>query len=163
MKHFSSLFLIMIFSVGMTSCSSTKISYDKNVNFSDYHTFAFFKKGIDAFKIPKDKKHFVLKTIDQALQSKGFSKASNPDFIVNIFTDIKNRVDVYQTYYPGWYPSSNVYKSKEATVYIDIVDVKQKKVIWTGETYINFNKNDRTKFKKAVYRLLEKFPPKKEK
>ncbi len=144
-----------------TSCSSTKITYDKSVDFSQYKTFAFYKKGLDALRIPAKKKKFVIKTISEALLQKGFTKSSHPDFIVNVFTDIHDRVDVYPGYYSPFYSRVRIEKSKEGTVYIDIVDLKNKKVIWSGSRYINFRQNDLRAIKKAIYKLLEKFPPQK--
>jgi len=146
----------------LTSCSSTKVSYDKSVDFSQYKTFAFYKKGIDALRLPAKKKKFVLKTVAEALEDKGFSKSSHPDFIVNVFTEIRDRVDVYPGYgyYSPFYRRAYVEKSKEGTLYIDIVDLKNKKVIWTGRQYMNLKGNDYKQLRKAIYKLLAQFPPK---
>ena len=151
-------FLLTVF---MTSCSTTKITYDKNVDFSQYKTYAFYKKGLDALRIPPKKKKIVLRAISEVLLDKGFTKSSHPDFIVNIFTDIHDRIDVYPGYYSPYYRRDRIEKSKEGTVFIDIVDLKTKKVVWSGSKYINYRHNDLKAIKKAVYKLLENFPPKK--
>lgn len=145
----------------LTSCSSNKINYDKSVDFSQYKTFAFFKKGLDHLKIPIKKKRFVVKTISEALLQKGFTKSSHPDLIVNIYTKLHERVDVYPYYYSPYHRHVRVEKSKEGRLYIDIVDLKQKKVIWSGSRYINLKGNDYKKFEIAIYKLLENFPPQK--
>jgi len=145
----------------LTACSSTKIQYDKSVDFSHYKTFAFFKKGLDHLRIPRKKKHFVVQTISKTLQQKGFSKSSHPDFIVNVFTDLHDRVDVYPRYYSPFYSRAYIEKSKEGTLFIDIVDLQNKKVIWSGSRYINLEGNDYKVLKKAIYKLLEDFPPQK--
>ncbi len=144
----------------LTACSSTKIHYDQSVDFSHYKTFAFFKKGLDHLRVPHKKKHFIIQTISKTLLQKGFSKSSHPDFIVNVFTDLHDRVDVYPRYYSPFYSRAYIEKSKEGTLFIDIVDLNQKKVIWSGSRYINLEGNDYKEFKKAIYKLLEKFPPK---
>ena len=151
----------ILFTLLITSCSSTKIEYDKSVDFTQYKTYAFFKKGLDHLKIPAKKKRFVVKTISEALLQKGFTKSSHPDLIVNIFTDLHDRIDVYPRYYSPFYSRAYIEKSKEGTLFIDIVDLKQKKVIWSGKKYINLSGNDYKQFKKAIYKLLENFPPKK--
>ncbi len=139
----------------LNSCSSIKITYDKNVDFTGYHTFAFFKKGLDHLNLPASKKRYVVKTVSEILESKGFEKSTRPDFVVNIFTDLYKRIDVY----PGYYPyHRRVSKSIEGKLYIDIVDVKTKKVVWTGETYLNLQGNDYNKIRKAIVKLLGKFP-----
>ena len=154
-------FLLPVILIGfITSCSSSKIEFDKNTDFSQYKTFAFFKKGIDNLRIPKDKKRFVLKTLSQALQNKGFSKSSRPDLIVNVFTSLHQRIDVYSGYYSPWYRRDRIEKSKEGMLYIDIVDMKRKKVVWSGSRYINLQGNDYHALKRAIYKLLDKFPPK---
>jgi len=159
MKSILNLTGILIFSLILSSCSSTKIDYDKNVDFTQYKTFAFYKKGLDNLRIPAKKKRFVIKTISEALLEKGFTKSSKPDFIVNVFTDLHDRVDVYPRYYSPFYSRAYIEKSKEGTLFIDIVDLKRKKVIWSGSRYINLEGNDYKQFKKAIYKLLDKFPP----
>ncbi len=151
--------VILVTFLLLTACSSTKINYDKSVDFNSYRTFAFYKKGLDHLKIPLKKKRFIIRTISEALLQKGFTKSSHPDFIVNIFTELHDRIDVYP-YFP-YHRYARVKKTKEGTFYIDIVDLKKKKVVWSGSRYINLEGNDYKKFKTAIYKLLENFPPKK--
>jgi len=153
--------LLVIVVLSLSACSANKIEYDKNVDFNQYKTFAFYKKGIKALKIPADKKKFVLKTVSSVLQEKGFSKSSHPDFIVNVFTNLQDRVDVYPNYYSPWSRGYYAQKSKDGTIYIDIVDVKAKKLIWSGNRYISLSGNDLRSFRKAIAKLLNDFPPKK--
>ncbi len=159
MKKIGLIIPVFFFFFFLSSCSSTKINYDKKVDFSQYHSFAFFKKGLDNLGIPAAKKRFVVKTVSEILENKGFSPSSRPDFIVNIFTDLYKRIDVYPSYYRPYH--RKVYKSIEGKLYIDIVDVKTKKVVWTGETFLNLKGNDYRQIKKAITKLLSKFPPKK--
>ena len=161
MKTLKLLAVGFLLTAFITSCSTTKITYDKNVDFSRYKTYAFYKKGLDALRIPPKKKKIVLRAISEVLLDKGFTKSSHPDFIVNIFTDIHDRIDVYPGYYSPFYRRQYIEKSKEGTVFIDIVDLKTKKVVWSGSQYINYRHNDLKAIKKAVYKLLENFPPKK--
>ena len=153
-------FLLISFLL-LTSCSSTKINYDKSVNFNQYHTFAFFKKGLDHLKIPIKKKRFIVRTLSEALLQKGFTKSSHPDLIVNVYTKLHDRIDVYPGYYSPYHRHARIEKTKEGTFYIDIVDLKLKKIVWSGSRYINLRGNDYKKFKIAIYKLLENFPPQK--
>ena len=160
MKTLKLLAIGFLLTAFITSCSTTKITYDKNVDFSQYKTYAFYKKGLKALRIPPKKKKMVLRAVSEVLLEKGFTKSSKPDFIVNIFTDIHDRIDVYPGYYSPFYRRNYIEKSKEGTVFIDIVDLKTKKVVWSGSQYINYKHNDLKAIKKAVYKLLENFPPK---
>ncbi len=161
MKTPLKLSLIVFLVVSISSCSSTKISYDKNIDFSQYQTFAFFKKGIRALKIPKDKKRFVLRTISDELLHKNLSKSSRPDLIVNVFTDLHDRIDVYPVRFSPWHRRIYKEKSVEGRLYIDIVDARSKKIVWQGNTYIDLDGNDFQTFKRAIDKLLRKFPPRK--
>ena len=51
MKYFKLLPLLLLFIA--TSCVSVRVSsdYDKEANFKEYKTFAFYKKGIDKVEI----------------------------------------------------------------------------------------------------------------
>jgi len=159
--RFSVIAILFLF---LSSCSSTKIEFDKNVDFSQYHSFAFFKKGINGLKLPADKKRFVLRTISDALLHKNLSKSSRPDLIVNVFTDLHDRIDVYPAHFSPWNRGGRrVYKEKsvEGRLYIDIIDAKSKKIVWQGNTYVDLDGNDIQEFKNAIDKLLRKFPPKK--
>jgi len=160
MKTIYKFRLVFILVILLSACSANKIHYDKTVDFSQYHTFAFFKKGLDHLRLPGKKKRFVVKTISEALLQKGFTKSSHPDFIVNIFTDLHDRIDVYPNYYSPFYSRASIEKSKEGTLFIDIVDLQNKKVVWSGSRYINLSGNDYRELKRAIYKLLEAFPPK---
>jgi ABC-type proline/glycine betaine transport system substrate-binding protein len=150
-------FLVLI--ITLSACSANHIEYDKQVDFRQYKTFAYYKKGINALKIPVDKKKYVLKTVSSVLKQKGFSKSSHPDLIVNVFTSLADRLDVYPGYYAPWGGRSYAQESKEGTIYIDIVDVKAKRVIWSGNRYIDLRGNDYRTFRKAISKLLNDFPP----
>jgi len=156
---FKSLLVVLL--ISLSACSSNRIEYDKEIDFSQYKTFAYYKKGIDAFKVPVAKKKFVLKTVSNVLKRKGFSKSSHPDLIVNVFTSLQDRVDVYPNHFSPWSRGYYAEKSKDGTIYIDIVDVKTKKIIWSGNRYINLSSNDLRSFRKAIAKLLNDFPPKK--
>ena len=153
-----SLFVVLI--VTLSACSANHIEYDKQVDFKQYKTFAYYKKGIEALKIPTEKKKFVLKTVSSVLKQKGFSKSTQPDFIVNVFTNLVDRVDVYPGYYAPWGGRAYTQKSKEGNMYIDIVDVKTKKIVWSGNRYIDLRGNDYRTFRKAISKLLNDYPPK---
>ena len=71
-----------------TSCSSVRVAsdYDKNANFSQFKTFAFYKTGIDKAEISDLDKRRILRAIESELLAKGYTKSENPDMLVSIFT-----------------------------------------------------------------------------
>jgi len=94
MKSIKILSLFLLFLT--VSCSSVRVNsdYDKNVNFSQYKTYAFHKSGIDKAEISDLDKKRILRAIDNQLATKGFTKSESPDLLVNIFTKEKKPVNI---------------------------------------------------------------------
>jgi len=163
----------------LCSCSSVKVynDYDKNVDFSQYKTFAFYKSGIDKVEISDLDKKRILRAIEAELTAKGFTKSENPDLLVNIFTKSREEVDV-NTLNAGWgygwgwgwnpwmYGGSrtSVSRSTEGTLFIDLIDAKKKEMVWQGEGDGYLTKNPDKKDERVneyVSKILEQYPPKK--
>ena len=106
MKIIKLLPLALLFLVA--SCSSVRVTtdYDTKADFSQYKTFAFYKKGIDKVDISDLDKRRILKAVEHELLAKGFTKSETPDVLVNIFTKSRQKVDVYNNnhFYMGWHP-----------------------------------------------------------
>lgn len=163
--------------LALASCSTVRVAsdYDDNVNFSQYKTYAYFKDGIDNADISDLDKKRILRAIDEQFAKKGFTKSDTPDFLVNIFTKTRQEVDVnsfnsgwgYGWGY-GWSPLmwgggySNVYTSTQGTLYIDIIDAKQKEMVWQG-VGTGVLSQDRDEKQKLINEFVEKitaqFPP----
>ncbi|AWG23785.1 DUF4136 domain-containing protein [Flavobacterium kingsejongi] len=163
----------------LASCASVRVQsdYDKNTDFSQYKTFAFYKTGIDKVEISDLDKKRILRAIDEQLTAKGFSKSDNPDLLINIFTKSREQVNVSQFnagwgYGWGWgwnpwmwggnYTTVNTYS--EGTLYIDLIDGKKKELIWQGVgegvlTRDTSKKEER--INEFVTRILAQFPPEK--
>lgn len=165
--------LSLLFIVTLTSCSSVRVNadYDKKANFESYKTYAYLKSGIDKAEISDLDKKRILHSIDEVMSSKGFSKSDNPDILVSIFTQERERVNVYQNYGFGWgwgpwggVGFSNVSSTPEGTLFIDFIDAKNKELIWQGQGtgYLTENvdkKEQRTK--EFVSKILAQYPPQK--
>jgi hypothetical protein len=139
------LFILGILLIGLSSCSSIRVSndFDSKVDLTVYKTYAFYKSGIDQLKMSDLDKKRVLRAIDRELQAKGYTKSTQPDFMINIFTKSKEVIDVYSTNYfgygyYGWNPymwgpnNTNVDQYTEGTLFIDFIDVKKKEMYWQG-------------------------------
>lgn len=172
-------FLPLLFLFAIASCSSVRVAtdFDKNVDFANYKSFAFFKPGIDKVEISDLDKRRILNAIDAELTAKGFTKSDNPDLLVNIFTKSREQVDVNQFnagwgygWGWGWSPwmwggrSTTVSTSTEGTLYIDLIDARKKELIWQGEGVgvltQNMNKKDE-RIQEFVKKILAKYPPEK--
>src|SRR5210317_1656946 len=103
MKNIFKFIPIALLLVTLSSCVSVRVAsdYDKNANFNDYKTFAFFKTGIDKAEISDLDKRRILRAIEAELLAKGFTKSENPDMLVSLFTKSREKVNIYNN---GWGP-----------------------------------------------------------
>lgn len=184
MKNFyslSSVFLLLLF----LSCSSVEVysDYDKGTDFTQYKTYAFYKKGIDKVEISDLDKKRILRAIERELRSKGFVPSDNPDLLVNIFTKSREKIDIYNNNYYGWYPwyygygygygygypgygfgYTNVSSSTEGTLFIDLVDARKKELAWQGigvgilSYYKNVDKKE-ARINEFVTNIMTQYPP----
>ena len=178
MKNLIKVVPVLLLFMLMASCSSVQVAadYDKNANFNQYKTFAFFKSGIDKAEISDLDKRRILRAIENELMAKGFTKSETPDILVSIFTKSRDKVNVYNNnmgYGPygygwGWSPYywnsgySNVSTSTEGTLYVDLIDANKKELVWQGEGvgYLTNNRNEKEKvINEFVTKILEQFPP----
>jgi hypothetical protein len=170
---FKILPMLLIFLVAF-SCSSVKVAsdYDKNANFNQFKTFAFYKTGIDKAEISDLDKRRILRAIENEMLSKGFTKSENPDLLVSIFTKSRERVNVNNNFGYGygwgwspWYWGPNyttVSTSTEGVLYIDLIDNSKKELVWqgmgTGYLSQKIDKKEE-RIKEFVFKIMEKYPP----
>ncbi len=175
---------ILVLAILLSSCSSVRVAadYDREANFDQYKTFAFFKPGIDKAEISDIDKRRILRAIEAELLAKGMTKSENPDMLVSIFTKSNQRVDVYNNAWGygawgwggynrwgwGWNPGwgrSNVSTSTEGMLFIDFIDANKKELIWqgsgTGYLVTNNVEKKEARIKEFVAKTLEQFPPSK--
>lgn len=172
--------LLLFALVVLGSCSSVKVAadYDKEVNFNEFKTFAFYKTGIDKAEISDLDKRRILRAIESELMAKGLTKSENPDILVSIFTKSRQKVNIYNgygyhgfgNYGPGWWWNpfhynnyNNVSTSTEGVLYIDFIDAKKKELAWQGmgTGYLvtkNMDKKE-ARIKEFVSKVMEKYPP----
>lgn len=162
----------------VASCSSVRVysDFDNKVDFSQYKTYAFHKKGIDKVEISELDKKRILSAIDRELSKKGMTKSENPDLLINILTKEREKIDVNQFNMGwgygwgwGWNPfmwggqNTMASSSTEGTLFIDLIDGKKKELVWQGEGigYLTENRKDKeNRINEFVAKILEQFPPK---
>ncbi len=182
MKKLLKFIPILVFALVLTSCNSVRVAtdYDREANFDQYKTFAFFKPGIDKAEISDLDKRRILRAIETELLAKGYTKSEDPDMLVSMFTKSTQRVDVYNNAWgwggwgwggyggwgwgPGW-GGNQVSTSTEGMLYIDIIDNAKKELIWqgSGTGYLvtkNIEKKE-ARIKEFVQKTLMQFPPEK--
>ena len=171
MKTIKILPLLLLFLVA--SCSSVYVNtdYDKKVDFTQYKTYAYYKTGIDKVEISDLDKKRVLRSIDEVMLTKGFTKSDTPDLLININAKAEKNVDVNQFNYgwgfgwgwsPFWGGNTMVSTSTDGILTIDLIDAKQKELVWQGEGTGYLTKNTDAKdenIKEFVSKILAQYPP----
>lgn len=168
------LLSVFVFVMFLSSCVSIQVSsdYDSKTDFSQYKTFAFYKKGIDKVEISSLDKKRILEAIEQELLAKGFTKSENPDVLVNIFTKAQQKVSIHQSgYYNMWHPwyygpnfGTYISKYTEGTLFIDLIDAHKKELAWQGigsgalARTGNVTKKE-AKIKEFVFEIMKNYPP----
>ena len=175
MKLFKITAVLLFLAIGVTSCSSVRVAsdYDQQVDFNQYKSFAFFKPGIDKAEISDLDKKRILRAIEEEMMAKGFTKSEEPDVLVSIFTKTNENINIYQNrnmygYGWGWNPwywgagPNTVTTTSEGTLYIDLIDAKDKELLWQGMGTAALAKEVNRKqdrINEIVEQIMEKYPP----
>ena len=151
---------------GLISCSSVavKSDFDANANFAQYKTFDFMphKSGN-----PLNNKR-VEAAIEQELVAKGLQKqtAGRPDLLVAYHTNVKDKIDVdtygyrYGRYGRRVGTYTTVQKYQQGTLVVDLVDAKEKELVWRGWAKGEVNDSiAKEKIDDTVGKILDKYPP----
>jgi len=179
---YASVLLVLI----LFSCSTVDVysDYDKNTDFSNFKTYAFYKKGIDKVEISDLDKRRILRAIEHELKAKGMVVSDNPDVLINIFTKSQEKINVYNNSYHGWYPwyygygygyggyygpgygfgYMNVSTSTEGTLFIDLIDARKKELAWQGigTGLLSYEKDinkKEAKINEFVSKIMMAYPP----
>lgn len=175
MKYLKHISVLLLFVLIFTSCNTVKVAsdYDREVDFGQYNSFAFFKPGIDKAEISDLDKKRILRAIENEMLAQGFTKSEDPDLLVSIFTKTRENVNVYNNPYGygygwGWHPYywgtgyNRVSTSTEGTLYIDFIDANEQELVWQGMGTAALAKEVNRKqerINEIVQEILETYPP----
>ena len=157
MKRILKIFTVLISTMLITACgSTTKIhsDYDHSIDFSQYKTFAYYSPmGIENPNYSSLLGQMFRDAIDAQMLPRGYVKSNNPDILINVSARLEDKTQVRTTTDPmmygggyygyrggmydpwggyGYGTSTHVSQYTEGTVNVDMVDVKQKRMIWEG-------------------------------
>lgn len=129
--------------------------FDRSVNFANYQTYDYESPvGTDKAGYSSLLTQHFKRAIDAEMTARGYRKVdSNPDLYVNFMANAVEKTDIrstpstsmnmgvgYYGYRGGMYSTMPMYTSndiqtvryKVGTANIDLVDARQKRLIWTG-------------------------------
>jgi Domain of unknown function (DUF4136) len=172
MKRMFALVVLGLLASSAAVAQKTDIDWDRQANFSQYHTYMWQKSPHPATGFWDQR---IVDAINKQLQAKGLTEVeSNPDLWVvysNSIRDQKQVVGTGYNYGPYWgwgawgAPTTTTYNTwvtKEGTLVVEISDAKQHELLWrgsaTGTISDNANKNIKT-LDNAVAKLFKGYPP----
>ena len=172
------LFMMFVTVLALTiGCSTMRVhvNYDKSVDFESYKTFAFVKpkhqpKGNASVKNQLFSKD-VMNEIRPILESKGFQETKiieEADLFIHFYALMKQKQNYVRPKYRvgrwgrTWVASpGHVVRYKEGTLAIDIVDTKNRELVWQGVGKGVLDRvNPGQHLVQAVEEVLADFPPK---
>lgn len=186
MKRIKNVILPLLVLSLFASCVSVRVAtdYDRDTNFTAYNTYAFYKTGIDQAQISDLDKKRILRAIETEMSNRGFSKSNDPDLLVSIFTKEREQVDVYNNNFgwgwgwgwggfynpwvwgPGWAGGwgPNVSTRTEGSLFIDLIDNRNKSLVWQGRGIGTLNNTDNVekkeeRIKEFVAEIMSAYPP----
>ena len=157
------------------SCSSMTVraDHDSQHDFSAYSTFAIFERQGKEPRKPQmspivDRR--IAATMASELEGKGFDSTSprGADFLVTFYTAVRRRVVINRA--GGWYGwgrwgmrggTTWVNSYPEGTLVIDIIDRRDRQLVWRGVgegAFTKMNPSD-DKVAKKVAKIMSSFPP----
>jgi hypothetical protein len=171
----------------ITACaSSTKIQsdYDHSIDFSQYKTYGYYSPmGIENPNYSSLLGQMFRSAIDAQMKPRGYVISNNPDILINVSARLEDKTKVttmsdphmgggYYGYRGGMYDpwggygygtSTHVSQYTEGTINVDMVDVKQKRMIWEGIAIGRVDekeKNDelRSDIMTGVAEMFENYP-----
>ena len=184
--------LVFVLATSVAGCSTMEISYDYDpkADFTGLKTYDWLAEPQKPTGDPRIDGNTILETriheaVDAGLAARGFRKVtSDPDFLVAYHVSLDKRQSVqtlnnYYGYGPGWgygygasyrpgvwagAPETYVYEYEEGTLILDIVNPRNKELIWRGSAQdeVHFKtspEKEQTQLDEAVHKMLEKFPP----
>jgi len=185
--------LLMVLSAVLAGCSSMEINYDfdPKANFSGLKTYAWLKEKQKPTGDPRIDGNTILEAriheaVNRGLAARGLREVdTDADILVAYHVSLDKRRSVQTLnnaygYGPGWgygygasyrpgywagAPETYVYEYEEGTLILDIVNPKNKELMWRGsaEDEVHFKstpEKDQVQLNEAVSRMLEHFPPK---
>lgn len=147
----------------LTGCSikpAINKDYNKNIDFTRYHTFAMAK---DTSPYPDLLEQSISGAVTAELQKIGYALAENPDLFIHIYKSQQQKVDVvpdpmqpgFFGYNGRWAGGDDVYEYTEGTFVIDIVDSKTNDLIWRATVSKEIDDTNKHIPEQAIQQLIK--------
>ncbi len=146
--------LLVFIAILLIGCSPKfKIQSDTPFpgDFKNYHTYKFYNpENIPAsnFSFDKNDQKVIFDAVSKEMKSRGYQSIQNADLMIKILGGTKSSIEIqndqhyysnntynYNRYGGGYYDDYDRPRDqskKEASIIIDIIDIKNNKIVWQG-------------------------------
>lgn len=171
-------FILFFLALSSLQCTSIRTfsDFDKEVDFNQFTSYAFFKPGIEEVAISDLDKRRILTAIETQMNGKSLQLSSDPQLLINIAVNAKDRVVIQNNNFGwgfwGWNPwafgpwgngfNNTVTTQTEGELFIDIIDAKTKRLVWQGKGkggISEYSKNRDERIQTFVGEILKNYPP----
>lgn len=157
----------------VVGCSSTTVStdFDRQADFSQYRTFAWYEHGDDGR--PREQPNQIVdgrirRAIAQSLIDRGLTQAApgSADLLVTYYVGLDRELRMYSTgygygYWYGWGGyRTDVYEYVEGTLVVDLIDAAKDQLVWRGTLTkaLSEGAGSEENVREVVSRLMSAYP-----
>jgi len=174
--NYLKLFVPVVLMLLLEGCTGIKVTtdYDHKADFGKYKTFNFSKE-VDRVNLSDLNRRRLKDDIRVQMEALGCQISTTPDLLVNVFVKgvPKYTANAYTNgfggpwgYHYGWgWGSSDTYvdvnRYTEGTLFIDLIDVQKKEMVWEGIAEGMVNPRTHTTeqhLNDVVKRIFKNFP-----
>ncbi len=187
-KKLPAIAAALLIAACLTGCASgakIRSDYDRSADFSQYQTYNFYDDaGPERTNYQSLFSQHMVAAITKEMDARGYEKSDDPDLLVNFNAVLRDKTKVTtrpapvsyggyygyrRGYYDPWFGYSHSYATEthvseytEGTLNIDLVDAKNKKMVWeavaVGRVREETLRNLEQAVMEAVPRFFEAYP-----
>ena len=168
MKKGITIFFSTALIILLSSCSiATWSDFDREVEKGNYDTYKMFLHDTNLeFGTNPINKIRIENAVKVELNELGLSRSDNPDLLVKFFVKLDRKEFIekcnttYEDYEGGGYCIDRVVTYEQGTLVLDMIDVKNNRIIWHGVAEgapLDKMKDPDAKIKKIVRKLMDDF------
>lgn len=179
-KRILTVAAMLCIAAGASGCAGDPIrsDYDPTADFSQYNTYNFFADaGPESTNYQSFFSQYMVTAITREMEMRGYTKSNDPDLLVNFNAILREKTDVrttpapsygagYYGYRGGFYDpwggygygtETHVSQYTEGTFNIDLVDAREKKLVWEAVGSGKISQKMLEELEERVYAGVPKF------